>query len=114
MKLWLDDIRNPAQTYDPQDERCNMWSGPDVVWVKTAKNAIEQLQTGQVTHISLDHDLGYPLDEVGTGYLVACWIEEHAANGALPPIKWAVHSANPVGVRKMKSALTSADRFWSS
>ena len=44
----------------------------------TAREAIALLEAGGVVEISLDHDLG---DEAtcGTGYEVACWIEEAVA-----------------------------------
>lgn len=47
MKLWVDDLRPP-----PDDT----W-----VWSKTSQNAIDTLMLaglGEITEISLDHDLG--------------------------------------------------------
>lgn len=63
------------------------------------------LQTGEVTELSLDHDLGD--DSHGTGYDVLVWIEEAIAlNGFVPPaIK--IHSANPAAVQRMEAALRS-------
>src|SRR5439155_2676500 len=46
MKVWLDDRRSPYP--DPDS-----WT-----WVRTPAEAIELLKTGEVTEISLDHDLG--------------------------------------------------------
>lgn len=43
MKLWLDDSRKPPWGYDK--------------WAKTAAEAIEILEGGEVDHVSLDHDL---------------------------------------------------------
>ena len=77
---------------------------------KTAQDAILLLQEGTFTHVSLDHDLGP--SEAGTGYDVACWIEEQAMNGTLPKLVCFVHSANPVGRQRMKSALVNAVRYW--
>jgi hypothetical protein len=79
--------------------------------VMTASEAISLLSTGKVIHISLDHDLG---DEhvTGSGYEVACWIEEKAFLGTLPRLTWAIHSANPVGRANMEKALNNADRYW--
>ena len=96
-RVWLDDERPVPEGFTH--------------WVKTAEEAIELLKTGRVKHISLDHDLG---DEeiVGTGYHVACWIEENAHEGSLARFTWNVHSANPTGRDKMKSALNNADLFW--
>jgi len=96
MKVWLDDIRPMPPEFD--------------FWAKTADEAIRILATGTVTEISLDHDLGE--DDNGTGYDVAAWIEEGAYFGTLPILRWSIHSANPVGRRKMVSALTRADKFW--
>lgn len=96
MKLWLDDVRPPPAGW---------------IAVQTAADAISVLASGGVESVSLDHDLGP--SEAGTGYDVATWIEEHAATGRLRRLRWAVHSANPVGVRRMELALRSADRFWS-
>lgn len=95
MKLWLDDVR-PA----PEG-----WTA-----VRTAAEAIAVLTSGTVAVVSLDHDLG-PV-EAGTGYDVVSWIEAQAAAGTLPRIAWRIHSANPVGVRRMEAALHSAERFW--
>lgn len=98
MKLWLDDLRTPPEN----------WS-----WVKAAGKAIEQLGEGNVTEISLDHDLGDPEEENGTGYQVACWLEEQAAigNWSLVPAVIRVHSANPVGVMNMEAAIAAIERM---
>lgn len=103
MRLWVDDLRPMPPDFDR--------------YARTAAEAIELLAAGAVTHISLDHDLG---DECnGTGYEVARWVERKAfewsqgeADG-LPPLTWAIHSQNPVGVGNMLLALRNADRFWS-
>ena len=89
MKIYLDDIREP-----PIGWKLVHW--PD--------EAIELLKTGQVTHISLDHDLGD--DKKGTGYDVILWMEEAVAisNFKLPKYI-SIHSANPVGKERMQRAL---------
>lgn len=96
MNLWLDDIR-PAP----------------VGWVhaRTAPEAIALLARNDVDQVSLDHDLG---DDpgAGSGYQVAAWVEEQAALGNLGPLRWFIHSANPVGRGRMVAALNNADRFW--
>ena len=50
-------------------------------WVRTrtAVETIEILNTGTVTELSLDHDLGEPECVVGNGYYVLSWLEEQAA-----------------------------------
>jgi hypothetical protein len=53
------------------------------IHIKTADEAITLLQTGKATLISLDHDLG----QEKTGYDVAKWMEENAANGVLKEAK---------------------------
>lgn len=96
MKVWLDDERPMPDGYD--------------VHVRTASEAIDLLKTGQVTRMSLDHDLGPP--EAGTGYDVAKWIEEAAFHGWIPTMQFGVHTANPVGRANMVSCLQNAVRFW--
>lgn len=97
MRLWLDDLR-PAP---------DGWTH-----ARTQGEAIELLEVGGVVAVSLDHDLGEPESEVGSGYGVACWIEEHAAVGDLARLEWAIHSANPVGRERMRRAMEGAVRFW--
>ena len=96
MKIWLDDERPMPSEFD--------------FHVKTAVAAIELLAAGGVTAISLDHDLG---DEGGTGYEVACYIEQGAYYGTLSPIEVTIHSANPVGKERMGKAINNALFFWS-
>ena len=106
MKVWLDDIRPTPDGYNKS--------------VTTAQEAIKLLKTGEVTYISLDHDLGWALGErleiievprEETGYTVALFIEEGARTGTLSRISWSIHSANPIGVEKMRMALTIADYY---
>jgi hypothetical protein len=75
----------------------------------TAPEAIELLTTGQVTELSLDHDLGP--EDAGTGYDVCLWVEEKVFSQDFctkdpftPPIM-SVHSANPVGRQRMEFAI---------
>jgi hypothetical protein len=96
MRIWLDDERPMPQGYD--------------LHVKTATEAIALLRGGQVTCISLDHDLGFEWN--GTGYDVAVFIEEGAHRGTLKPIRVKLHTANPVGRRRMAQAIQSAKRAW--
>lgn len=95
MKIWLDDERPMPVGFDCQ--------------AKTAARAIELLAAGNVTALSLDHDLG---DGAGTGYEVACYIEQAAYNGTLSPIEVTIHSANPVGRERMEQAINKAQLFW--
>lgn len=73
------------------------------------EEVIALLQTGCVTDLSLDHDLGD--DERGTGYTVLLWLEEQVAvYGMSVPTIW-VHSANSSARTKMESAIASIRRF---
>jgi hypothetical protein len=94
MKVWLDDER-PA----PAGWQRVYW--PD--------EAIALLQTGAVTHLSLDHDLGD--DERGTGYDVVLWLEEAVmTRGFAAPAHMAVHSANSSARLKMEAGLRQIRR----
>ena len=96
MNVWLDDERPMPSCYSHH--------------VRTAPEAIELLKSGQVTRISLDHDLGPA--EAGTGYDVALWIEKAAFDGTVGRIGLAVHTANVVGRKKMCAALENAAKYW--
>jgi hypothetical protein len=94
MKVHLDDIRQA-----PRGWRRAYW--PD--------EAIRMLETGKVTEISLDHDLGD--DSRGTGYDVLLWIEEAVANRGFHPPKIRIHTANPAAKLRMEAAVRSIMRL---
>jgi hypothetical protein len=102
MRLYLDDLRVTPWSFD--------------IRTYTYADTIAQLETGRITHISLDHDLNcegeLEILHTGTGYDVACWIEENAHNGTLPRLTWEVHSMNPTGAQRIRQAMLSADRYW--
>ncbi len=89
MKIYLDDVRDIPEGF---------------VGCRTAEKAIELVKQGSVTFIDFDHDLGTTL----TGYDVALYIEKqvHFSNITMP--KWAVHSANPVGAKRIEQAMQAA------
>lgn len=96
MKIFLDDIRTPP-------------SG----WKRTytANGTIYLIKIGQVTHLSLDHDLG---DErySGTGYDVMLYLEERARMDPsfhMPDVKF--HTSNPIGRKRMEQCLSSTLKF---
>lgn len=95
MKVWLDDERKMPEDYD--------------VWVKDAAWAKKLIDEGEVTFISLDHDLG---ENSGTGYDVACHIEMLVSNGQIKMPKWSCHSQNPVGKKRIVEAMESAGRIY--
>jgi hypothetical protein len=88
MKIYLDDMRAAPTGW---------------ILVKTVPETLEALRTGEVTELSLDHDLGD--DEAGTGYDVILWIEKEVfLNGYIPPhIK--IHTANISARKKMELGL---------
>lgn len=97
MRVWLDDRRSAPRGW----RRC--YSPSEV---------IELLQTGKVTEISLDHDLGLTEGtREQTGYDVLLWIEQQVVDGdfALPVIH--VHSANSVAHARMLAAIHSIERL---
>lgn len=98
MNLWLDDLRPPPRNW---------------CWARTAREAIGQLAQGDVAELSMDDDLGWPVDENGTGYQVACWLEEQAVkeNWSVVPASIRVHSDNPVGAGKIGVAIDSIRRM---
>ena len=67
------------------------------------------LEQGNVTHLSLDHDLGD--DERGTGYDVVLWIEEAVATRSFIPPQMTVHSANSSARVKMEAGIRSIERM---
>ncbi len=94
MKVYLDDER-----VAPEGWRQVWW--PD--------EAIALLETGQVTHLSLDHDLGD--DERGTGYDVVLWVEEAVAMRGFVPPHMTVHSANCSARTKMEAGIRAIERL---
>lgn len=88
MKVYLD------------DERATPEGGTRAYW---PLEAIELMKSGQVTEISLDHDLGD--DARGTGYDVVLWIEEQVVLHGFVPPKMSVHSANVSARTKMEAGI---------
>lgn len=89
MKIFLDDIRSIPRGYDG---------------VRGYSDCIRLLSQnkGNVTEISLDHDLG----ELRNGYDVCKWLVENEYYDGLERI--ILHSANPVGIKNMIQLL---DRY---
>ncbi|WP_322863281.1 cyclic-phosphate processing receiver domain-containing protein [Aeromonas allosaccharophila] len=71
-------------------------------WVRAywPEEVIELLETGNVTIVSLDHDLGD--DAHGTGYDVIVWIEEAVITRNFKAPKILIHSANSSARVKME------------
>jgi hypothetical protein len=94
MKVFLDDERPTPEGW---------------VHVRWPEDAIALLETGQVTELSLDHDLGD--DAQGTGYDVTLWVEEAVAVRGFVPPRIRVHSANTSARQKMELAIARIERF---
>ena len=94
MRVYLDDERTAPAGW---------------IQVRWPSEAIELLQRGGVTDISLDHDLGD--DERGTGYDVILWIEEAVAMRGFSPPRITVHSANSSARKKMELGVESIRRL---
>jgi hypothetical protein len=101
VRVWLDDRRPP---HPKPDE----W-----VWVRTPAEAIEILETGEVSELSLDHDLGLIDGErEATGYDVVTWIERAVATeGFVPPETIRVHSSNASAAPKMERGIEAIRRL---
>lgn len=101
MKIWLD---------DQYEERKN-WFSEEWIHTRWPADTIQLLSTGQVTHLSLDHDLGDDVDAKNenrkerTGNDVLNWIEAEVFHGRLVPPEITIHSKNSVGQEKMKRAI---------
>ncbi len=94
MKVYLDDERTTPDGWER------------VYW---PEEAIELLKSGNVTDISLDHDLGD--DEHGTGYDVVLWIEEAVITNNFTPPNISVHSANSSARQKMELGIKNILRY---
>lgn len=104
MKIWLDDERNPHEPYWIREKSSSI----DMVWIKDPQEAIRLIETGSVTFISLDHDLGTEL----TGYDVAKVIARLAYFKSIPKIEWRIHTDNPVGFKNILQTLLKANEYW--
>ena len=93
MKVYLD------------DERATPDGWHRVYW---PDEAIALLETGQVTELSLDHDLGDV--ERGTGYDVVLWIEEAVITRGFVPPTMSVHSANSSARQKMEMGIATINK----
>jgi hypothetical protein len=93
LKVWLDDVR-PA---------------PDG-WVlaKNVQEAQAHLEAGEVTHLSLDHDLG---GDGPDAYALCLWMAE---NNVWPTESIGIHSYNPVGRENMRAVINRYSPFFLS
>lgn len=94
MKIYLDDERPTPDG----------WVG-----CRWPEEVIRLLETGVVTYLSLDHDLGD--DSLGTGYDVVLWIEERVATSSYLPPVIVVHSANVSARLKMEAGIRNISKL---
>ena len=89
MKLYLDDERHPPSGW---------------TLTKNVKTTINFIAKGDVTDLSLDHDLGVDYEN---GYDVLLWIERQVFTnpGFKLPDNIKIHTANPSARKKMELAL---------
>ena len=92
MKLFLDDER-------PCPEGWTL--------ARTFEEAVQLLNEGNVTAVSLDHDLGTER----TGYDLASLLEEAAFCGLETPEELFCHSANPVGRSRIEACFSTIRRI---
>lgn len=105
MPKWFNSERFGMKVY-LDDERL---TPPGWVPVRWPDEAIRLLETGEVTEISLDHDLGD--DARGTGYTVILWLEEAVATRGFKPPAITIHTANASARQKMLLGVQSIERL---
>jgi len=91
-----------------QEKFARALRGHMMAFVDTARDAILFLQDDKFDTVFLDHDLGGQVmveSGDGTGYEVACWLEQHPEHR---PKQIIIHSLNPSGAARMKQALPCA------
>lgn len=109
-----DDARTKILILEDNEERIKKFvdaldSGDNyIAIVAYAEYCIQYLKNADFDILFLDHDLGDKTmvpSGPGTGYEVACWLEERPDKQ--PPVI-ATHSMNPSGTEKMLQALPDA------
>lgn len=105
MRIYLDDHRPTPEFLEVDRYEDNPRTYTHRCY--TAQEAIDLLKTGEVEFISFDHDLG-DCEPGCSGYDVAKYIEAAVWQGWIPMPNYAIHSANPVGVKNIDAAMRSA------
>lgn len=97
--LWVDDER-PIPS-DCGEEWCS---------ARSAWEALIKLELLNFDVVSLDHDLAsFVGNKELTGYDILMWLVERKVNGGIVPACIKIHTANPVGRRKM---LEVVQQYW--
>lgn len=107
MKLWIDDLRNPAY-----------YGHADWYWAKSNTEAIRILQSSPepVDEIAIDHDICHTLPGDPSTLRPICCTETFEATARFlsimhrdcrcTPIPITIHTSNPAGAEKIKNILT--------
>ena len=105
MKVWLDD--------EPQVPwRAELFPAPEWTHTRWPDDTIALLQTGTVTDLSLDHDLGdFASERERTGYDVVLWIEDQVKNHGFVPPKIECHSQNAAGRKRIRAAIRQIEKY---
>lgn len=111
MKIYLDDLRVPTDTY---------YLATDMVVVRSyyAFRDILAAHAEDITFISFDHDLGQEsyCPERGrelSGYDCLCLVEELLAEGRIKKApEMRVHSDNPSGRQRIKSVIDDLTAYY--
>ncbi len=94
MKVFLDDIRIPYEGWNQ---------------IRTVDEVIALLENGQVTDLSLDHDLGSC--DTKSGYDLINWIEKKVMLEDWIPPNLYCHSMNPIGKDKIQLVIDRIVRY---
>jgi hypothetical protein len=103
--LWLDDQANDIDTPNrhPPQGYTAATSSHDAIALVLAKGTPE--------FMDLDHDLGMLNDgTVDDALRFLTWLQEHAPE----PIRYRVHSQNPIGAQRIHAFMKSWRRWWLS
>ena len=128
MKLYLDDIRIPENSYDYTGDK--IYLTPDWFIVKSYDEFVEFInKNGLPEIISFDHDLAHEhynqdmyksVDEYNkhyksftekTGYDCVKWLVQYCIDNNLKFPEWYLHTMNPVGKINMESYIKSYLKF---
>lgn len=110
--LFLDDIRIPASaaiSVCSDNITQNLYLEQNFVIVRNYTEFVNHIeQFGLPYFISFDNDLGEP--DTRTGYDCCKWLVDYCIEDKLALPKWAVHSANPVGVINISTLLKNYEK----
>jgi hypothetical protein len=114
MKLWVDDLRDPAARNDEGELIfLESWEDPaNWIWAKTITEAIRILATIPIEHVSLDHDICHPINSGIIAHSIAC-LEDYTPVARYiaamcvdeRPKQVDVHTANGAGAKSLGSIL---------